>query len=407
MNTPSTPNEPATPNVRVESSVWGRLSEVQTAVDFVGRRKLALGISVVLMVLSIGSLYARGLNLGIDFEGGVSWDVPAAEFDEDAAVDVLDAAGVSTEGARIQRRGSDSGEFIKVQVSDLEPEVVESLTTSFATEAGVEIGELNVSSVSSSWGSEITDKAVRALVIFTLLVAAYIALRFDWRMAIAAIAAMLHDVLIAVGIYSLGQFIVTPATVIAFLTILGYSLYDTIVVFDRVRENEARFVAQHPPYADIVNVSTNQVLMRSMLTSFSSVVPVISMLVVGAGLLGASTLTEFALALLVGMVIGVYSSIAMAVPLLAILKQTDPVWGKSKLPRATGEALRVMVMGGSMGGKRARLRSNARAEPVLVADVAVVPSVSTPQRGTDSTAAAAQALSHPPRPSRARNKKRR
>ncbi len=397
----------STPTTEIRSSVWGRLSEVQTAVDFVGRRKLMLGISLVLMLLSVGSLYARGLNLGIDFEGGVSWDVPAAQFDEDAAVAVLDDAGVSTEGARIQRRSSDSGDFIKVQVSDLEPSVVEALSTSFASAARVEINELNVSSVSSSWGSEITNKAVRALIIFTLLVAGYIALRFDWRMAIAAIAAMLHDVLIAVGIYSVGQFIVTPATVIAFLTILGYSLYDTIVVFDRVRENEARFVAQHPPYADIVNVSTNQVLLRSILTSFSSVVPVISMLVIGAGLLGASTLSEFALALLVGMLIGVYSSIAMAVPLLAILKQTDPVWRQSKLPRATGEALREMVMGGSMGGKRARLRSTAPASAILTADVAAVPSVPTANRVTDPTAAATQALSHPPRPSRARNKKRR
>ncbi len=362
----------------------------------------------MLILLSIGSLYSRGLNLGIDFEGGVSWDVPAAQFDEDAARAVLEDAGVSTEGARIQRRGSESGEFIKVQVSDLEPAVVESLTQSLASEAAVDINELNVSRVSSSWGSEITDKAVRALVIFTLLVSIYIALRFDWRMAISAIVAMLHDVLIAVGFYSLFQFIVTPATVIAFLTILGYSLYDTIVVFDRVRENEARFVAQQPPYADIVNVSTNQVLLRSILTSFSSVVPVISMLLVGAGLLGASTLTEFALALLVGMVIGVYSSIAVAVPLLAILKKTDPAWGRSKLPRATGEALRVMVMGGSMGGRRARLRSTAPGDAVLAGDTGVAAaSTAAINRVTDPTAAATHALSHPPRPSRARNKKRR
>ena len=406
MSTPSSPG-PSTPTTEIKSSVWGRLSEAQTAADFVGRRKLMLGISCVLILLSIVSLYARGLNLGIDFEGGVSWDVPAAQFDEDAAVAVLDEAGVPTDGARIQRRGSESGEFIKVQVSDLEPDVVRSLSESFASAAKVEIGDLNVSSVSSSWGSEITDKAVRALVIFTLLVAVYIALRFDWRMAIAAIAAMLHDVLIAVGIYSLGQFIVTPATVIAFLTILGYSLYDTIVVFDRVRENEARFVAQHPPYADIVNVSTNQVLLRSILTSFSSVVPVISMLVIGAGLLGATTLSEFALALLVGMVIGVYSSIAVAVPLLAILKQTDPVWRQSKLPRATGESLREMVMGGSMGGRRSRLRSNTQPDAAVIADANVVGSTPTVNRVIDPTLAATQALSHPPRPSRARNKKRR
>ncbi|HUF99339.1 MAG TPA: protein translocase subunit SecF [Ilumatobacter sp.] len=401
-------NTQAPPTNQIQPSVWGRLSEVQTAVDFVGRRKPLLILSCLLMLLSVVSLSTRELNLGIDFEGGVSWDVPAAQFDEDAATAVLDEAGVSTEGARIQRRGSESGDFIKVQVAHLDPALVESLSSEFAAAAGVESGELNVSSVSSSWGSEITGKAVRALVIFSLLVSIYIAIRFDWRMAIAAIVAMLHDVLIAVGIYSVLQFIVTPATVIAFLTILGYSLYDTIVVFDRVRENEARFIAQQPPYDDIVNVSTNQVLMRSVLTSFSSVVPVVSMLVVGAGLLGASTLSEFAVALLVGMVIGVYSSIVVAVPLLAILKKTDPQWGRSKLPRATGETLREMVMGGGMTGRRARLRPATSVAAASTADVIDgTPSSVTTNRVTDPLAAATQALSHPPRPSRARNKKRR
>ena len=156
--------------------------------------------------------------------------------------------------------------------------------------------------------------------IFLFVVAVFISLRFEWRMAVAAIAAMVNDVIVAVGVYSVFQFEVTPATVIAFLTILGYSLYDTIVVFDRVKENEGRYASTKMPYEDIVNISMNQVMVRSLLTSFSSILPVISLLVLGAGVMGAVALREFALALLVGMISGVYSSIFIATPLLAYLK---------------------------------------------------------------------------------------
>ena len=151
--------------------------------------------------------------------------------------------------------------------------------------------------------------------------ALFISFRFEWRMALAAILAMVHDVLISVGIYSLFRFLVTPATVIAFLTILGYSLYDTIVVFDRIRENEAavrRPQGRRTPTS--INVSMNQVLMRSLNTSFSAVIPVLSLLVVGAWIMGQSTLSEFAVALLIGMITGAYSSILIAVPLLADLQ---------------------------------------------------------------------------------------
>ena len=171
-------------------------------------------------------------------------------------------------------------------------------------------------------------------------------------MALASIIAMVHDVVISVGIYSLFGFVVTPETVIAFLTILGYSLYDSIVVFDRVRENEARFAAHKAPYADVINVSMNQVLMRSLNTSISSVIPVLSLLIVGAGLLGAETLSEFAIALLVGMITGAYSSIFIAVPLLAIFKQRDPKWPTSGAERASGETLRDLVVGGSPGAAK-------------------------------------------------------
>ncbi len=384
----------------------GRLFEGQTAIDFVGRRRYGLFVSLALIVATVVSLLVQGLNLGIDFQGGVSWDVPAESgFTVSQAEDVLAENGLSAEGARLQRRSSDSGDFVKVQVGDQPEEVGADLREAFAEAADVPIEEVNVNLVSSSWGSEITQKAVRALIIFLAIVAVFISIRFEWRMAAAAIVAMVHDVVISVGIYSIFQFVVTPPTVIAFLTILGYSLYDTIVVFDRVKENEARFAAQKPPYDDVINVSMNQVLMRSLNTSFSSIVPVVSLLLVGAGLLGQSTLAEFALALLVGMLTGAYSSIFIASPLLGLLKVTDKNWQSRNIPRAVGEALRAMVMGGDVGSRRTRAEAHAEARTGAVAVDAsgdAPPPARVPDPETPATAKAA--LSHPPRP---RKKKRR
>ncbi|MEO6652160.1 MAG: protein translocase subunit SecF [Ilumatobacteraceae bacterium] len=400
------PDRVAVDRPGVSRSAVRRLFRSQTAIDFVGRRKFGAGVSIVLLVATVISLFAQGLNLGIDFEGGVSWDVPAAQFTVGDAEQVLSDAGISTDGARLQRRSSDSGDFIKVQVGDQPEAVSAQLRTAFADAAGVPIDDVNVNLVSSSWGSEITAKALRALLIFIVVVAIFISLRFEWRMAIGAIAAMVHDVLISVGIYSILQLIVTPPTVIAFLTILGYSLYDTIVVFDRVKENEARFAALRPPYSDILNVSMNQVLMRSINTSFSSIVPVVSLLLIGAGVLGQGTLAEFALALLIGMLTGAYSSIFVAAPLLGLLKSGDSAWDSRNIPRAVGEALRDMVMGGSIGSRRSRTvaanaaKSNDRFAATMLDD----DDAETGPRPTESAAQATVALSHAPRP---RKKKRR
>ncbi|HEY5665056.1 MAG TPA: protein translocase subunit SecF [Ilumatobacter sp.] len=371
----------------IAASRIGRLFEGQTAVDFIGRRKLGVGLSATLLLATVISLFAQGLNLGIDFQGGISWDVPAANgFTVDDASAVLSDNGISTDGARLQRRSSDSGDFIKVQVGDQPEQLAAQLRQQFASVAGVDLDEVNVNLVSSSWGSEITNKALRALVIFLVVVAIFISLRFEWRMALAAIVAMVHDVLISVGIYSIFQFIVTPPTVIAFLTILGYSLYDTIVVFDRVKENEARFAAQKPPFDDVINVSMNQVLMRSLNTSFSSIVPVVSLLVIGAGVLGQGTLAEFALALLVGMLTGAYSSIFVAAPLLGVLKHHDKNWPTRKIDRAVGEVLRDMVIGGVVGSRRTRAAATGQIDGPRAA------------AAVDDVTQAKVALSHPPRP---------
>ena len=344
-----------------------RLFLGQTTVDFWGRRKWGLGISLVLVIISVISLSTRQLNLGIDFEGGVAYDIPAAQLSVDDARAVLDDNGLEGSDAKVEERSSASGDILKVQIKDQPEEVRVELQEAFAEAAGVEPSEVSVASVSASWGEQITRKAITALVVFLALIAVVIALRFEWRMAIAAIVAMIHDVVVSAGIYSIFGFEVTPATVIAFLTILGYSLYDTIVVFDRVKENERRVAAAGLSAADLVNVSANQVLMRSLNTSVSAVLPVIALLFIGAGLLGQVTLREFAIALLIGMLTGAYSSIFLATPILGMLKRKMRPGGVAagEVDHLTGEELRIVVVRGvgvlAPRTSRRRTRGSSRA----------------------------------------------
>ena len=373
---------------------WGRLYHGETAVDFYGRRKWGLIFSGALLVITLISLIFNGLNLGIDFEGGVAWEVPAQTFSIDQAAAVLEANGIDPGSAKIQTLTSDSGTRLRIQVGDQSTDVVATVQAALATAAAVAVEEVSSSSVSSSWGRSITEKAVRALVIFLVLVALFISWRFEWRMALAAIFAMMHDVLISVGVYSVVGFEVTPATVVAFLTILGFSLYDTIVVFDRVNENTVRYAGARAPYADTMNVSMNQVLMRSINTSLAAVLPVLSLLVVGSGIMGAVALREFALALLVGLITGSYSSIFIAAPLLTMFKERDPRFKSLRDAHATGSELERLVLGGSPEGHRRELaRARRAASSSGDTDVNETAS-STPQ----------SVLTHPPRP---RKKKRR
>jgi preprotein translocase subunit SecF len=385
----------------IASTGLGRLYRGQTAIDFYGRRRVGLVVAIVVVVVTFGSLFTRGLNLGIDFEGGQAWDIPASEtFGVDEASDVLSDNGVSTAGAKIQLRESSNLSVVAVQIEVVDADLTAQLTQDFAEASGVAVSDLSFEFTSASWGDDITEQATRALVIFLIVVAIFISIRFEWRMALAALAAMAHDVLVAVGVYTVFQFEVTPATVIAFLTILGYSLYDTIVVFDRVQENEGKYASVRMPYADVVNISMNQVLMRSINTSISSVLPVMSLLVVGSGIFGAVALREFALALLVGMIAGVYSSIFVASPLLATLRSST---GRvSRRERLTGEALRSAVVGAGVSGRISPEVSSA------VTDAATEASSAPIDVDAEKTAAVHQPvdriLTHPPRP---RKKKKR
>jgi preprotein translocase subunit SecF len=379
------------------SGRWRRLYNGETTIDFSGRRWWGFGFSIALLVITIGSLFIQGLNLGIDFKGGVAWEAPATkDLTIDSAREVLEAKKIEAANAKIQTLGSGDGERIRIQVGEQTAEVRDAVQADLAEKSGVETVEVSVSDVSSSWGRSITEKAIRALLVFFLLVSIYIAWRFEWKMAVAAIAAMAHDVVVSVGAYSLLGFEVTPATVIAFLTILGFSLYDTIVVFDKVKDNADRFAAQRVSYADITNVSMNQVLMRSLNTSLAAVLPVLSLLVLGAGVFGAVALQEFALALFVGLLTGAYSSIFIATPLLTVMKEREPKYRSLVGQMSLGsEMTQLATTGAPVSRRSSRAAARAEGDDVVRDEADLV--------GTAAQRAAA-VLSHPPRPRKKRRR---
>ena len=369
----------------------GRLYRGETTFDFIGRRMIGFAISIVVIVLGAGSLLIQSLELGIDFRGGVAWEVPANGLTEQDARKVLDDNNVESLNAKIQFLTGTELQVMRVQVGDQTQEVRLSVQKSFAELAKVEVEEVSVASVSSSWGRSITEKALRALLIFFVVVSLYISWRLEWKMAAAAIIAMAHDVIISVGVYSLFGFEVTPATVVAFLTILGFSLYDTVVVFDRVQENSKKFATSRQSFANIANVSTNEVLARSLNTTLASALPVVSLLVVGSFILGAKSLEDFAVALLVGMLAGTYSSIFVAVPLLDLFKQNEPKYLPFKGQIAVGAAMSKLMGHGNVSRVLVTNSSKLNSSPVTDEELIA----QTAQRATT-------VLTHPPRPRKKR-----
>jgi preprotein translocase subunit SecF len=321
-----TDTQTATPGTGKKKSIWYRLYHGETAFDFIGRKNRWFVISGVVIVAGLVSLATQGLNFGIDFKGGTAWEVKAPHVSVSRARDAMRPLGLGQ--AKIQVIG---GNTIRVEgdvggktTADKRANQAK-VSAALATLAKTTPSQVSINEVGPSWGKEISQKAERALIFFLIAISLYITFRFEWKMAAAALAAMVHDILVTVGIYSLSRFEVTPATVIAFLTILGYSLYDTIVVFDKVEENTRGLAASgRLTYADTVNLSMNQVLMRSLNTSLVAILPILSVLVVGAFILGATTLQDFGLALLIGLLTGAYSSIFIASPLLAIFKEREP-----------------------------------------------------------------------------------
>jgi preprotein translocase subunit SecF len=311
-----------------------RLYRGETRFDFVGRRKLWFTISTVIIVAGIISIILRGgLNLGIEFKGGTEWTVKAPHVTQTQAVDAMQSAGLTAPIVQLLGQGSNQQLNVQADLNKLSPaaQKAESLKVEQAiaklVDTSLENVQNGVQTVGPTWGSSITNKAIEALIVFFIVVGIYISIRFEPKMALAAFIAMVHDVLIAVGVYSLFNFQVTPDTVVAILTILGYSLYDTVVVFDRVRDNTKNIGSSgRMTYAQLINLSMNQTLARSINTSAVAILPVLAVLLVGAELLGASTLQEYGLALFVGLLSGAYSSIFIAAPILAMLKGREPRW---------------------------------------------------------------------------------
>jgi preprotein translocase subunit SecF len=320
----STDELPVSADEQPHHSIWMRLYHGETHIRFVASLKKCLIISGIIIGLGIISLWQRGLNLGIDFEGGVVWEVPAGDVSVSEAQDAMTDAGL--EGLTVQTLTAEGQVRLRIEAEPLENAAeAQDISDQLAEITGSDIDEVSLTAVGPSWGEEISRKAIRALVLFLIAITIYISFRFELRMAIPTLAALIHDVLITISVYSLAGFEVTPATVIAVLTILGYSIYDGIVVFDKVDENTKLVgVSNSMTYSDMVDLSLNQVLMRSLNTSITALIPVASLLVLGSYVLGATTLQEFALALLIGLFAGAYSSIFIASPLLAVLKEREP-----------------------------------------------------------------------------------
>lgn len=288
----------------------------QNNIDFPKLWRKAMVLSAALVLISLLAFVVRGLSLGIDFEGGTSFEVQAPGVSVSEARDFLGQFGAAESKVQIV-----DGDTLRIRSGIEDPAVAQNLRTELAG-----LGEVTgFESVGPTWGEEITEKAMRALVFFFVAIAVYISVRLEWRMAIGALVAVVHDLVISVGAYSLLQIEVTPATVIAFLTIMGYSLYDTIVVYDKVREIVSRVGATGKyTYTEMMNLALNYVVMRTINTTITSVLPVLSMLVIGSLILGAVTLQEFAIALLIGLMVGGYSSLFVASVLVAWLKEREP-----------------------------------------------------------------------------------
>ena len=334
-------------------SLAGRLYRGETDYDVVGRRRTWFLISGVLLLLSFGGLFIRQLNLGIDFTGGAVFEVTTAESSLDRARTAVEDAGV--EPKVVQR----VGDRTRIQTEELLPADVNKVLDALQDEFQVADDSITASTVGAKWGQQVTSRAVRGLVVFLVLVVAFISLRFEPKMAAGAIVALVHDLVITIGIYALVGFEVTPSTVIASLTILGYSLYDTVVVYDKVRENTVGLAGgSRMTYSQAANLAINQTIMRSLNTSLFSLLPVASLLFFGAGVLGAGTLKDLSLALFIGIATGAYSSIFIAAPIVALLKEREPqfkalaarVQGRVGRTAATGRLATATATAGGSGG---------------------------------------------------------
>jgi preprotein translocase subunit SecF len=297
-----------------------RLYNGEAGLDVVGRSRLIYKVTAVIVLLCLASMVFRGFNFGIDFAGGSSFRLPGESSQLQDVREAAEEAGAEVASAQVV-----GGNTLLLRTAQLDNDAERDVVEAIADVAGIEASDVSPESVSAEWGSDITDQAIIALVVFLVAVILFLAVRFQPKMAIGAIAALLHDILVTAGVYALIGFEVTPSTVIGFLTILGFSLYDTVVVFDKVDENVKDLdKSARMTWGEAANLAVNQTLMRSINTSVIALLPVAGLLFVGAGLLGVGTLKDLALVLFVGLAAGAYSSIFLATPIVADLKEREP-----------------------------------------------------------------------------------
>ncbi len=302
------------------------------SIDFVGRQKTWYAVSAVMLILAATGLFGRHLNLGLEFRGGSEFRVASV-----TNMDNFESRGKSAIGTL--DTGSDvvvtklGNNTVRVQTEKFENNQTDKVKAALASEFKVSENKISLSTVGASWGASVSQKAVTALIWFLVLVSLVLAVYFrTWKMSLSALIALAHDLVITVGIYALAGFEVTPASVIGFLTILGYSLYDTVVVFDKVRENTLAAVGSgRMSFSQAANQAVNQTLVRSINTSVVALLPVASILFIGLKLLGPGTLLDLSLALFVGIAVGTYSSIFIATPVLADLREREPAMQKLKM----------------------------------------------------------------------------
>jgi preprotein translocase subunit SecF len=362
----------------------GRLYRGEVSVNFVGRQRMWYTISGIILVVCIAALLVRGLNFSVEFKGGSIFQFPATSATSQGEISrvVTEAGGGD---ATVQHISTKLVSAWQVQTGSLSGDASQKVATALETTFHIPENQMSIQVVGPTWGSQITTKAFEALIIFLIVIVIYLSIAFEWKMAIAAFIALMHDIVITVGVYALTGFTVSPTSVIGLLTILGYSLYDTVVVFDKVRENTAGLLTSHrSTYSQAANLALNQTLVRSINTSLTALLPVASILFVGAGLLGAGTLKDLSLVLFVGMLSGTYSSICIATPVLADLKEREPQYKELAKRVALREA----------GGRAAR-RTAAAAATTAATAVAAATAAGVAEADLDTAAEPADSAEAP------------
>jgi preprotein translocase subunit SecF len=381
-----------------KSGLADRLYRGEANLNIVGRRKMWFTIAAALVLLAIGSFVIRGFHLGIEFAGGTQIIMPVSvgtQADaQNAVTEALDAAGVrDTQVGAAQQVGNGPDATYSVRTESLTQPQADAVKAELAQDIGVPAEEISDNRVSAAWGDQVTRQALIGLAIFLVLVTAYLIIRFEWRMAVAAVASLLLDLVLTAGVYSVVGFEVTPSTVIGFLTILGFALYDVVVVFDKVQENTRGITAQSSrTYGEATNLAVNQTLMRSINTSLVALLPVGGLLFIGAGLLGAGTLKDLGLVLFVGMGLAVICSILFASPLLVSLKNQEP---RIKSHNARVLARRASARSGDVAPRGERKRAAATTPAAAEENPSEAPQGATVPSGAVAASSAPRPGSRP------------